>query len=81
MKKKKTAKPKPKVGGARMRELGSRRVEVWLSEDEFATVEASAEMCLSKVARFVREAALAEAHKVQLRYQMDRQAAQQRESA
>lgn len=67
-------KPARKKGGARMRQLDSRRVEVWLSEDEYATVEASASLLYQKVAKFVREAALAEAHKVNLRY-MDRRAA------
>lgn len=80
-KRKSPPKTKPKVGGARMRELGSRRVEVWLNEDEYATVDAVCDLLALKVARFVRDAALAEAHKVHLRHALDQKAAADRKAA
>lgn len=76
MARKKKSKVIAKSGGALMRSLGARRVEVWLSEDEYGTVEMAADLLGAKVAKFVREAALADAHKVQLRYSLDKKAAE-----
>lgn len=46
-------------GGTRMRELGFRRVDIWLDADELYCIEQAAKSLKKRVATYIRELALA----------------------